>query len=69
MDRTSAQWVGRVGTAAAAVGAAILLLHLATKALDAELRLTGALLVVGGLVLRAVTGGGRGTGRMPGRTG
>ncbi|MER7460110.1 hypothetical protein [Micromonospora sp. NPDC126480] len=54
MDRTPVPWVGRAGTLIAVVGAGILLLHLATKALDAELRLTGALLLVGGVLLRAV---------------
>ncbi|MFI7488786.1 hypothetical protein ACIBXA_10445 [Micromonospora echinaurantiaca] len=69
MDRMSARLVGGAGTTAAAIGGAILLLHLATKALASELRLTGALLVVVGLALRAVVGGGRGQGRTPRRTG
>jgi hypothetical protein len=61
--------LGGIGTSGAAVGAAILVLELATKALDREIVLTGALLVLGGLLLRiwAAVWGGSGTGRAPER--
>jgi hypothetical protein len=63
--------IGGVGTAVTTVGAVILLVYLATKALDPEVVLTGALLVLCGLVLRigVAVWGSSGRGGTPGRDG